>query len=237
MNKNALSALPKRGFTLIELLAVIAIIGILSAILIPTIGVVRKSASKTTSASNLRQIALGYSAFSTAGSRIRSIKSGDWVAGSALAANSSEWAQVLADLGELNDAALYFIESAKDVALLDSIPQTILDDANTQTDTWSAASNAISYDAATQISPNARSAITPLIWTKGIAGNSSTWSPTSPWQGEGGHIAFLDGHVVFYKELTGELSDPSGDAKDNLNDALGIGGDANDPIIVSAPSD
>lgn len=44
------------GFTLVELLAVLAVVGILAAIIIPVVGAVRQSARATQCASNLRQI-------------------------------------------------------------------------------------------------------------------------------------------------------------------------------------
>ncbi|GHB90586.1 type II secretion system protein [Cerasicoccus arenae] len=47
----------KNGFTLVELLSALAVIGILGAILIPVIGNVRSSASKSKDGSNMRQLA------------------------------------------------------------------------------------------------------------------------------------------------------------------------------------
>ncbi len=55
---------PPAGFTLIELLTVIAIIGILAAIIIPTVGKVRATAKKAQCLSNLRQIGIASNMYS-----------------------------------------------------------------------------------------------------------------------------------------------------------------------------
>lgn len=52
-----------RAFTLIELLTVIAIIGILAAILVPTVGSVRRKAASTKSLANVKQFGAAYFAF------------------------------------------------------------------------------------------------------------------------------------------------------------------------------
>ncbi len=53
----------RRAFTLIELLVVVAIIAILAALLLPTIGMVRDAAKNTGCMANLRQISMAYVAF------------------------------------------------------------------------------------------------------------------------------------------------------------------------------
>lgn len=53
----------RAGFTLIELLTVIAIIGILAAIIVPVVGSVRASARASQCASNLRQLGMATTLF------------------------------------------------------------------------------------------------------------------------------------------------------------------------------
>lgn len=54
----------KRGFTLIELLVVVAIVSLLTAILFPVFSRVREQARKSSCASNLKQIGLGWLQYS-----------------------------------------------------------------------------------------------------------------------------------------------------------------------------
>jgi prepilin-type N-terminal cleavage/methylation domain-containing protein/prepilin-type processing-associated H-X9-DG protein len=188
------------GFTLIELLTVIAIIGILAAIIIPSVGKVRENAQRAKSASNIRSIAQAYATFSASGGRIRIIP--------ATVTSAQEWAAWLAREVELNDASLYYIESDPAVAALTSLPLVVGsgtgDSFSINTEFQGATP---SYAVVAGLAPNAPSTTTPLVFTRGLT-SSGTWSNTSPWGESGGHIGFLDGHVRFFKDLNangGEL--------------------------------
>ncbi|MGJ3243407.1 MAG: prepilin-type N-terminal cleavage/methylation domain-containing protein [Opitutales bacterium] len=72
------SSRPSPGFTLIELLAVIAVIGILAAILVPVVANVRQKARTSTAQNNLRQ--LGAAALLYANEHNGAFPQGGWPA-------------------------------------------------------------------------------------------------------------------------------------------------------------
>lgn len=229
-----------RGFTLVELLTVIAIIGILATILIPAVGGVRKSAAMTKSSSNLRQIGLGYQGYSTGGNRTLTITEGGWVTGGGenKASSAAEWAQVLADLGDLNNASLYLIDSDQKVASLAVVPRVIGNKSGTTftlNEDWDkpAVREAIGYEFVAGMNPNAPSSTTPLAWTRGLK-TDGEWDPAiNPWGEDGGHILYMDGHVEKYKNVKGELVKGSnvgagevGKKTDNIDEAINTATDA-----------
>jgi prepilin-type N-terminal cleavage/methylation domain-containing protein/prepilin-type processing-associated H-X9-DG protein len=185
-----------RRFTLVELLAVIAVIGILSAILLPVVGKVREQAQRAKSASNLRSIAQAYAQFSSAGGRDRTIPSS--------VASVQDWAAMLAAEVGLVDASVYYIESDPRVADLAAIPASVGsgNGRDFKVDPEFVAALP-SYAVVAGISPNAPASTTPLLFTRGL-GADGRWGEDSPWAGDGGHIVFLDGHVLYYRDLAAE---------------------------------
>ena len=214
----------RQGFTLIELLTVISIILILAGILVPAVGAVRDTARKAAASSNARQIALAYNNFSQGGSRPRNITSGG--SGSFEAGTSIEnYAGILARFGGLNSGEVWYIQSDPALsAQINAVSQikTVVDDPNT----WAVGESTnltvdpVSWNAACNLPVSGDQSTMPLIWTRGISETASTWDTDSPWQGEGGHIAFLDAHVEFLEDLTDAMANSDGTGSgSSLDDA------------------
>ncbi|WP_269525914.1 pilus assembly FimT family protein [Coraliomargarita parva] len=195
---------PRSGFTLIELLTVIAIIGILAAILIPAVGKVKEVANKMKSSANIRSIAVSYATYSTSGGKSRTITKTKIERQSVAAI-----AEFLAEQVDLTDASIWIIESDPAVSEYEQtqeLPASIgyRDTSNVfnVTDGWND-EVPVGYDFALGAGGNDPTSTTPLSWTRGLDTTTGTWGKDTPW-GLGGHIAFLDGHVQFYNDLLGE---------------------------------
>lgn len=204
------------GFTLIELLTVISIIGLLAAIIIPSVGKVRENAQRAKSASNIRSIAQAYATFSTTSGRLRTIPVNT--------KTIQEWAAFLAKEVDLNEASLYYIESDPAIASLQSLPLVVGSNNNsTFTLDTEFESTPLSYAVVAGIAVNAPASTTPLIFTRGLT-TSGNWTTNSPWGERGGHIGFLDGHVKFYRDLStngGELVNYQSKSRtSNINEAV-----------------
>ena len=197
------------GFTLIELLTVIAIIGILAAVLFPGVQGVMKAAKKSAAQTQLVNIGKGYQTLTRQSYQF--IRQGAWsLAANGQAASISDYAAVLSYHGGLNEGSLWYVDAdpANETAVF---PRQVLmgegdsRQINTQLSSPSAENGYISW---TAYSPTVRGvgSLTPLLWSRGL-GTDGKWDATDGvWGADGGHIVFGDGHVVWVSNTVDEDS-------------------------------
>jgi prepilin-type N-terminal cleavage/methylation domain-containing protein len=190
----------RKGFTLIELLTVIAIIGILAAILIPTVGRVRESARRAVDSSNIRQIVQASLIFANDNNSAlpqsnSSFGSGTGTAiGSALTVDTvRRVAATLAAQGGLNDAQIWVTQS--DSGATQSGLSTVVDSTNAMNTAFSSANLSVGYTLGLTTS---RPSTTPVAYTRSINSGSNNFS-TAVYAGEGGFIGYLGGNVAWVR--------------------------------------
>ncbi len=222
---------PVVGFTLIELLTVIAILGILAAIIIPTVGKARETAQRAVDANNLRE--LGKAALIYAADNRDALpnprQSSRPIAGSD--EDYWQWFGQVARYGGYNDPALLFskLDAAVDQTAL---PPTVLDPSVTSPPTLAAAFTATGTTSFNVVAGlRAGDAPTsPLAFTRGLRPDG-TWTGNTTAEDDpnrgvygdtGGHIVFLGGNVTFYTAVENTLIANTGRPTSNVREAVPV---------------
>jgi len=206
------------GFTLIELLTVIAIIGILAAIIIPTVNGVRARAQRSVDGSNLRQVI--QAALTYAADNNDRLPNPDVPGLLSATENVFLWPGLLARAGSLNEPSMYF--SQVDPAFDGTMPPTILNPQNRNlVDAAFSTGRELSWEFVGGLRMS-DPATTPVAFTRGLLPTGS-WHPVDGVYGNtGGYVVFLGGNVEFFSDTASAkfINTQTGQRTDNLLEAL-----------------
>ncbi len=199
------SSTKRSGFTLIELLTVIAIIGILAAVLFPGVQGVMKKAKQSTASTKLRNIVQAMISFSDGKKYIKYVAWNN-TTNSSCANSISDYAAVLAFNASLNAGEIWYVDADK-LNETASFPKQVLTGAvgNQSIDTnFKNGSDAYGWHSWTAYSPTSKNldGNIPLLWSRGLS-DAGAWDATNGvWGADGGHIGYGDSHVIWTANTT-----------------------------------
>jgi len=187
------------AFTLIELLTVIAIIGVLAALIFPTVGKVRETAQRTVDANNLRELVKAASLYAADNND----RLPDPVAIAAqypgLGTGPYAWAGILAQRGLVTDATFYFAKN--DPAYNGILPASVVDPTDNKTLATDFAGRTLSVELIGGLRMG-DTASTPVAFTRGLQVTGLWDAGSGTYKEAGGHIAFLGGNVQFFPNVS-----------------------------------
>jgi prepilin-type N-terminal cleavage/methylation domain-containing protein len=187
------------AFTLIELLTVIAIIGILAALIFPTVSKVRETAQRSVDANNLREIVKASSMYAADNNDRLPDPAAIAAQYPGLGTGPYAWAGILAQRGLVTDPAFYFAKN--DPFFNGSNPPAIVDPNNRTTLAPDFASRTLSFEFVGGLRMGDAPS-TPVAFSRGLQPSGSWDAVSGTYKDTGGHIAFLGGNVQFFPNVS-----------------------------------
>lgn len=197
----------KHGFTLVELVIIVSVVTVLMSIIVPSAQKILNDSKKAKARNYMKQIAVSYCRIYQSKGFIPNADSGE------------KLVTILASYGELNNANLFVFPG--DASAAEVQRETIYPADDTES-SWQEGGDFSVYLVG-NIDEDVNMSTTPIAFSRGLKSNGS-WGTNGVYGSSGGYVAFLDGSVRWYDNLSdndGKLSVYNGSTSTaNIGEAI-----------------